>query len=504
MVEAAHAATGLPWWATFACGAFVVRGMLFPVTLRQARAGALLGTAIARARGPNGERPTSVSAILGAAMELRRRSNGTHPAWLVAAPAVQLPVFVTVVLAVRKLATTPGIGMDAGGAAWFVDLTRAAVELETASAPMGIAGGILPGLTAAALFVNINNAFGKIAETSGPAGIVKLAMEWLTVPALMIGMQLPQAVHCYWFPASLSALIQASIMRTPEARKALNVDPKVPSWAGQVPSHVSLPPVAPPASSEATAAAVTSGAVTSVGVGEDGTPPAAAVMWSRPLADEEARLVREAAEARAKKDPEEAARLLEEAAALGPAPAGGSPLTRTEVDRGGREGFLHRFHADAHPTVLFALGQTYAALKRWKRSAAAYEMCASVEANPELRARALSGAGVARGNAGDLKAAVRALEEAIELRDGDVTSMITLAAVHKQSGGTNAALEVLKRAEKIAPEVRERFIEPLELELAQGRGKGGKFGMKGRGRRNGGEGGGAGGDETLDAARKAA
>ena len=132
-----------------------------------------------------------------------------------------------------------------------------------------------------------------------------------------------------------------------------------------------------------------------------------------------------------------------------------------------------RLDPDAHPTVLFALGQTRAALKRWRQSAEAYDACAAVETNPEQRARALAGAGVARANLGELASAATNLKAAIDLRAGDVTSMLSLAAVHKRAGAMDSALEVLARAEKLVPEVRERFIEPLEKELARGSGGGG-------------------------------
>ena len=102
------------------------------------------------------------------------------------------------------------------------------------------------------------------------------------------------------------------------------------------------------------------------------SPSPGTVRFSRPLDEDESRLIREAAEARAEKRAEDAANILERAA---------------NVD-------------DPHPTVLFALGQTRAGLKRWRVSAEAYEACAAAELNGEQRARALAGAGVARGTRG--------------------------------------------------------------------------------------------------------
>ena len=451
-LESAHVFSGLPWWATIACGAVGVRLALFPFTLQQAKAGALLNTAIARARGPDGKPPRSLGEILAAAAELRRRTRGTHLAWLVGGPLVQLPTFVTAVLAVRRLAARPDIGLETGGALWFADLTEVAVHVDSVTAPMGVYGAILPVATAGALFANINNSWGKIAETSRPAALLKLAMEWLTVPTLMIGLQLPQAVHCYWLPSSLSALAQGAAMRTDAARRALAVDPRaVVGAATGGPVGVAMP--------RGTGAGGWSspGTGTGTGMDPDPTPASAAsssspspgtVRFSRPLDEDESRLIREAAEAKAEKRAEDAVNILERAA---------------NVD-------------DAHPTVLFALGQTRAGLKRWVASAEAYEACAAAELNDEQRARALAGAGVARANAGHLEAAARALEGALAIRGGDVSSMLSLAAVRKGTGDAKGAAEILERAAALVPEVRERYLEPLLRQIDEGREEGGKRG----------------------------
>ena len=46
----------------------------------------------------------------------------------------------------------------------------------------------------------------------------------------------------------------------------------------------------------------------------------------------------------------------------------------------------------------------------------------------------------------------------------DVSCLISLAAVRKKQGDAREALAVLERAAALAPEVRARFIEPLERE----------------------------------------
>ena len=103
-------------------------------------------------------------------------------------------------------------------------------------------------------------------------------------------------------------------------------------------------------------------------------------------------------------------------------------------------------------------------MKNWKHAAAAYEACAAGETDAERRGRALVGAGVALASSGDVAGAAARLEAALASRPRDVSCMISLAAVRKKQGDARAALAVLERAAAIAPEVRARFIEPLERE----------------------------------------
>ena len=456
-LEAAHATSGLPWWATVACGAVAVRAALFPFTVKQAKAGALLNTAIARARDRDGKPPRDVRSVLAAASELRRATDGVSLGWLIGGPLIQLPTFVLAVMSVRRLVADDAVaakGLETGGILWFSDLTQVAVHVDTATAPMGVYGAILPVAVAGALFANINNAWGGAAEKSKPALIMKLFMEWLTVPTLLIGLTLPQAVHVYWLPASLTALAQGAIMRTGAARKALGIDPK---FGG--------------ASAERKKNAIRGEEEENEDEGARGSVRVRpAITFERDLESYEAEALREAAEAMAAERAEDAERILARAAAepsadaepIGEPKKSGSASDDTSVSKKSSS----RLSAAAHPAVLFALGQTRAKLRLWRGAAAAYDACAAGEADVERRGRALAGAGVATANAGDSTGATARLDAALVVRPRDVSCLISLAAVRKKQGDVREALAVLERAAKIAPEVRARFIEPLERETS--------------------------------------
>ena len=468
-LEAAHATSGLPWWATVACGAVAVRAALFPFTVKQAKAGALLNTAIARARDRDGKPPRDVRSVLAAASELRRATDGVSLGWLIGGPLIQLPTFVLAVMSVRRLVADDAVaakGLETGGILWFSDLTQVAVHVDTATAPMGVHGAILPVAVAGALFANINNAWGGAAEKSKPALAMKLFMEWLTVPTLLIGLTLPQAVHVYWLPASLTALAQGAIMRTGAARKALGIDPKF--------GRASADRNAVRGDARRRRDEIASWDEKDDEDEDEGSVRVRpAITFERDLESYEAEALREAAEAMAAEKAEDAERILARAASLPSADAEpidepktiGSASDDTSV--GVSKKSSSPLSAAAHPAVLFALGQTRAKLKLWRGAAAAYDACAAGEADVERRGRALAGAGVATANAGDSLGATARLEAALKIRPRDVSCLISLAAVRKKQGDVREALAVLERAAEIAPEVRARFIEPLERETSR-------------------------------------
>jgi membrane protein insertase Oxa1/YidC/SpoIIIJ len=468
-LEAAHATSGLPWWATVACGAVAVRAALFPFTVKQAKAGALLNTAIARARDRDGKPPRDVRSVLAAASELRRATDGVSLGWLIGGPLIQLPTFVLAVMSVRRLVADDAVaakGLETGGILWFSDLTQVAVHVDTATAPMGVHGAILPVAVAGALFANINNAWGGAAEKSKPALAMKLFMEWLTVPTLLIGLTLPQAVHVYWLPASLTALAQGAIMRTGAARKALGIDPK---FARASAERDAVLGDAPRRNDE-----IASWDEKNDEDKDEGSVRVRpAITFERDLESYEAEALREAASAMAAEKAEDAERILARAASLPSADAEpiGEPKTIGSASDDTSVGVSKKssspLSAAAHPAVLFALGQTRAKLRLWRGAAAAYDACAAGEADVERRGRALAGAGVATANAGDSLGATARLEAALVVRPRDVSCLISLAAVRKKQGDVREALAVLERAAKIAPEVRARFIEPLERETSR-------------------------------------
>lgn len=143
-IEALHTVTGLPWWAAIAAVGVGVRSVMLPITLKGMQAGASTMQLLRQARqdtthpsNPPNARAGGYSATAQRFQALRRQRNAPHPAWMVASPLIQLPVFITAMGAVRTLCLEPRPGLSSGGIAWFPDLTQCAVDFSSMTSPMG-------------------------------------------------------------------------------------------------------------------------------------------------------------------------------------------------------------------------------------------------------------------------------------------------------------------------------------------------------------------------------
>jgi membrane protein insertase Oxa1/YidC/SpoIIIJ len=479
--------SGLPWWATLGATACIVRISMLPLVSRQMHASVLIAHATSVLQGKKkheAERlanndaasvnnvpekaslSSDISETLRIANAIRKRlqdgSTAPHPYWLLAAPMIQLPTFVCAISGVRNLIAKASndvasghqsalyADLSNGGMIWFRDLTLSGLDLTNLYAPMGMYGVILPSLTAAMVFANIDLNFGKIASAN-PRGIqasIKLLLEWMCVPILIVGMQLPQAVHCYWLAGSTYSYLQSSAIRSEIGKKSkilgtadLERELKKLSQRG-VDSAIALDNNTTLAYSE----------------NEERVLDSPSPKLSKDMEDV---LVR-AAELKASGKAIEACREIEKLL-----------LANNEEDRNASDGQINNTSridtSRGHPSLWYALAQTRASMKNWKHAAAAYEASARLEPDASKRGKALFGAGISRGKLNDVVKAVDALQEAHNLLPKDVSIMIALASSHKMNGDSDTALAVLKSAAREKPEIHKAYVEPLERELEQNR-----------------------------------
>lgn len=465
-LEHAQIHSGLPWWATLGATACIIRISMLPVVSKQMKASVLIAHATSVMQGKKSVRErrftegttnndvpakTSISAdiseTLRIAHAIRKRlpdnSTAPHPYWLIAAPLIQLPTFVCAISGVRtligKASNSVASGhqsalyadLSNGGMLWFRDLTLSGLDLTNLYAPLGMYGVILPSLTAAMVFANIDLNFSKMASAN-PRGIqasIKLLLEWMCVPILIVGMQLPQAVHCYWLAGSTYSYLQSSAIRSEFGKKS------------KILGTAELERELKKLSQRGVDSAIALDSSISLSSARDLDSP------SPELSTEMKDALIVAAELKASGRSNEACKQIEKLLVH-------NNSSRIDTSQG-------------HPSLWYALAQTRASMKNWKHAAAAYEACVRLEPDALKRGKALFGAGISRGKLNDASKAIFALQEAHNLLPKDASIMIALASAYKLNGDFDMALEVLKSAAEEKPEIYRAFIEPLEHEMAE-------------------------------------
>lgn len=465
-LEHAQIHSGLPWWATLGATACIIRISMLPVVSKQMKASVLIVHATSVMQGKKSVRgrrfaegttnndvpeKTSISAdiseTLRIANAIRKRlpdnSTAPHPYWLIAAPLIQLPTFVCAISGVRtligKASNSVASGhqsalyadLSNGGILWFRDLTLSGLDLTNLYAPLGMYGVILPSLTAAMVFANIDLNFSKMASAN-PRGIqasIKLLLEWMCVPILIVGMQLPQAVHCYWLAGSTYSYLQSSAIRSEFGKKS------------KILGTAELERELKKLSQRGVDSAIALDSSINLSSARDLDSP------SPELSTEMKDALIVAAELKASGRSNEACKQIEKLLVH-------NNSSRIDTSQG-------------HPSLWYALAQTRASMKNWKHAAAAYEACVRLEPDALKRGKALFGAGISRGKLNDASKAIFALQEAHNLLPKDASIMIALASAYKLNGDFDMALEVLKSAAEEKPEIYRAFIEPLEHEMAE-------------------------------------
>ena len=122
--------THLPWWAAIVTSTIVLRTVMFPIAVRvQANAARLnnirpeMDKIMAKIRECNQAGNTTQAAQQTAKLLALYQKHKCHPFKMFIMPAVQIPVFLSFFIAIRRMAAVPVESMKSGGMLWFTDLT---------------------------------------------------------------------------------------------------------------------------------------------------------------------------------------------------------------------------------------------------------------------------------------------------------------------------------------------------------------------------------------------
>ena len=129
-LDALQASTGLPWWGIIGIATVVMRILLFPLSVKFA----VNATKMAKLQPELAEIMKKIQhfASIGAKelqekeqikMAALYKNHNCSPLTMMALPFMQMPVFMSFFIALRKMAVAPLDSMKTGGMAWFSDLT---------------------------------------------------------------------------------------------------------------------------------------------------------------------------------------------------------------------------------------------------------------------------------------------------------------------------------------------------------------------------------------------
>lgn len=129
-LDFAHTTLHMPWWTAIVSATVLIRVAMFPLAVSmQANAarianinpqGQQLHAQLMHAKA-SGDKKTE--AELGMKILTLYQENNCHPFKMFIMPLIQLPVFISFLMALRGMAQLPVQSMTTGGMLWFLDLT---------------------------------------------------------------------------------------------------------------------------------------------------------------------------------------------------------------------------------------------------------------------------------------------------------------------------------------------------------------------------------------------
>lgn len=246
-----HSVSGLPWWATFASSAVLVRVPLLPFVYYQLRASARMAKASVELsyvyqlltrrrrellRGDISSHIRATVTFLDATTAILRLHKAPLSA-IVAPMTLQLSCFWTLVVANRGLIDAGGYGMTTGGFGPFLDLTVADPTL------------VLPLLAVGGTFANIELSFGRrgatpesakadVSQSPSTSALTNSTVTQTQSPLLLLAKDvvqtflivslpaistLPAGVFFYWLVSLSLTRLQASVLSIPSVASFLGL-----------------------------------------------------------------------------------------------------------------------------------------------------------------------------------------------------------------------------------------------------------------------------------------
>ncbi len=126
-----HVHTGLPWWASILTCTVILRTALLPIAIKMQANTARMNNIrpeteklMAKIKHHNRFGHHNQTAIANNKLLDLYREHNCSPLKLALAPFIQIPIFISFFIGLRRMAAAPIESMKTGGALWFTDLTE--------------------------------------------------------------------------------------------------------------------------------------------------------------------------------------------------------------------------------------------------------------------------------------------------------------------------------------------------------------------------------------------
>lgn len=129
-LEWIHVHTGLPWWSSIIVATVILRSAMFPLAVRvQANAARFNNIRpeteklMAKIKHHDRFGNKNLSAMANKKLMDLYSEHNCSPLKMMITPFIQVPIFISFFIALRRMANVPVESMKTGGAFWFTDLT---------------------------------------------------------------------------------------------------------------------------------------------------------------------------------------------------------------------------------------------------------------------------------------------------------------------------------------------------------------------------------------------
>ncbi|XP_028392757.1 mitochondrial inner membrane protein OXA1L-like [Dendronephthya gigantea] len=216
-METIHVGIGVPWWGTIVVTTVAFRTLMMPLlALGQANAAKLnnikpeLDILTQRMRDVANQQDTMKQAEASRDLQALFLKHKCHPLKSLIIPLVQIPIFVSFFLGLRRMANLPVESMQIGGLLWFQDLTIPDPYF------------LLPILCSASMLLTIEA--GAEAGLSNPQfKNIKQVFRVMAILMIPITAKFPAAIFTYWLTSNAFSLGQMYFLRTEVVRRFFGI-----------------------------------------------------------------------------------------------------------------------------------------------------------------------------------------------------------------------------------------------------------------------------------------